>query len=41
MRQHDGIHGCQGLTATINSFTDVLRTILKKHDGMTTMGIGP
>jgi hypothetical protein len=41
MRQHDRIHGCQGFATTINSFTNMLRTILKKHDGVTTTGIRP
>jgi hypothetical protein len=40
-REHNRIHGCQRCLTTINCFSNVLSTILKKHNGMTAPGIRP
>jgi hypothetical protein len=41
VREHNIIHGCQRCLTTINCFSNMLSTILKKHNGTTAPGIRP
>jgi hypothetical protein len=40
-RKYNRIHGCQRDLTTINRFSNMLSTILKKYNGMMASGIRP